>query len=136
MRRKKSKLTKLEVLDRSIAAWESKHDGALRMLRKSHETLEWLRKQRRRIKRAADVKAAVVASTIEAPTEPTRVESDIPAALITAVDDVVAAAKSKRARKPKAEMPTPQAGLDTSLAPADRTARMAAMGFRKISRRG
>lgn len=43
--------------------------------------------------------------------------------------------KPKRQRKPKAETPTPQAGLDVSLTPEDRDARMASFGFRKGKRK-
>lgn len=46
------------------------------------------------------------------------------------------ALKPKRQRKPKAETPTPQAGLDVTLMPEERDARMVAFGFRKTKRRG
>jgi hypothetical protein len=49
MRRKKSKFTKAELLNRAIEAWEKRQEGAVLMLRKSAEMLVKLRRQRRRM---------------------------------------------------------------------------------------
>jgi hypothetical protein len=82
MRRKKSKLTKAEILNRAIAAWEQRQEGAVIMLRKSAEMLMKLRRQRlRMLKRMTvapsepDTAVATEPSPEPAPTPATQVES-------------------------------------------------------------
>lgn len=72
MRRKKSKFTTAEILNRTISQWEHRQDLATKMLHKSADMLLKLRRQRRRmLERLTTVesKAAddLVASTIETP---------------------------------------------------------------------
>lgn len=89
MRRKKSKFTKAEILNRAISSWENKQEGAVLMLRKSAEMLVKLRRKRQRmLVRATDVRAAdeLVASAMSVPPKPTRSESNIPADPVT--DDI------------------------------------------------
>lgn len=144
-KQKRKKLSKAEMLNRQIASWESKQDGAVVMLRKSAEMLLKLRRQRKRmLTRETDT---LTAQPIEHPKVEAR-EREIADALVETAavplaelpelpeteigkantDAIPAVAKAKRTRKPKAPPGSTVAGL---LVQDERAARMKALGFRK-----